>query len=66
MPGISNLVLNNNILYIRDGNDPWNSIATYHKNKGNDLNSGIANIVFVDGPVGTGLAKNSYELAYPR
>jgi prepilin-type N-terminal cleavage/methylation domain-containing protein/prepilin-type processing-associated H-X9-DG protein len=66
IPGISNLALNNNILYIRDGDQPWNSIATYHKTKGGDLNSGVANIVFVDGSVGTGLAKDSYELAYPR
>jgi len=66
IPGISNLALNNNILYIRDGNNPWNSIATYHKTKSNDLNSGVANIVFVDGSVGTGLAKDSYDLAYPR
>jgi prepilin-type N-terminal cleavage/methylation domain-containing protein/prepilin-type processing-associated H-X9-DG protein len=66
IPGISTLPLNNNILYIREGNNPWNSIATYHKTKGGDLNSGVANIVFVDGSVGTGLAKDSYELAYPR
>jgi prepilin-type N-terminal cleavage/methylation domain-containing protein/prepilin-type processing-associated H-X9-DG protein len=66
IPGISTLPLNNNILYTRDGDNPWNSIATYHKTKGGDLDSGVANIVFVDGSVGTGLAEDSFELAYPR
>lgn len=66
IPGISALALNNNILYIRDGDNPWNSIATYHQTKGSDLNSGVANIVFVDGSVGTGLAEDSYKLAYPK
>ena len=66
IPGISSLPLNNNILYIQSGNNPWNSVATYHQTRRGDLNSGIANIVFVDGSVGTGNAKDSYRLAYPK
>ena len=66
IPGVSTLPLNNNILYTRDGDNPWNSIATYHKTQGGDLNSGVANIVFVDGSVGTGLAEDSFKLAYPK
>ena len=66
IPGVSTLALNNNILYIQNGNSPWNSIATYHETHGGDINSGVANIVFVDGSVGTGHAEDSYKLAYPK
>jgi len=64
-PGVNSLPLNNNMLFIRE-NDSWNNIATYHKTKGGDLNSGVANVVFVDGHVDSALAKDSYEIAYPR
>ncbi len=70
-------VLNNNnlFLYPADGKIPnpgvtgvklFNNIATYHKAKGSDLNSGIANIAFVDGHVGTGSAENGYFLGVPK
>jgi prepilin-type processing-associated H-X9-DG protein len=64
--GVSTLALNNNILYVQDSSNPWNSIATYHETHGGDLNSGIANIAFVDGSVGTGKAEDSYKLCYPK
>lgn len=65
IPDMSNYALNNNILWITPGN-PIDCLATYHQTKGSDLNSGVANVAFVDGSVGTGRAENSYELAYPR
>jgi prepilin-type N-terminal cleavage/methylation domain-containing protein/prepilin-type processing-associated H-X9-DG protein len=64
IPGLSAFALNNNILWITQGN-PIDCLATYHQVKGGDLNSGVANIVFVDGSVGTGLAEDGYDLAYP-
>jgi len=64
-PGVNRLPLNNNMLFIRE-TDSWNNIASYHKTRGGDLNSGVANIVFVDGSVGTGLPEKGYELANPR
>ena len=75
--GLSTYVLNNNNLYLRPvgGSIPasgvtgvqlYNNIATYHKTRGGDLNSGIANIAFVDGHVGSGNAKNGYHLAMPK
>ncbi|MCH8219177.1 MAG: prepilin-type N-terminal cleavage/methylation domain-containing protein [Planctomycetes bacterium] len=64
IPGVSTLPLNNNILAIRQ--TPFNNIATYHKTKGSDLNSGVANVVFVDGHVDSALAENSWEIAFPR
>ncbi len=75
--GLSTYVLNNNNLYlfpiderIPDENERgiqlFNNIATYHKTQGSNLDSGIANIVFVDGHVGTGKADNGYHLAIPQ
>ena len=61
--GLSTLPLNNNYLWIQK--TPWNNLATYHKTKGGDLNSGVANVLFVDGHVDTASAENSYEIAYP-
>ena len=63
---MSSLSLNNNILYTRGGDQPWNCIATYHQTKGSDYNSGVANIVFVDGSVDIGKAEDSFKLANPR
>ena len=63
-PGVNNLPLNNNMLFIQQTNS-FNNIATYHKTKGSDLNSGIANVVFVDGHVDSALAADSYEIAFP-
>lgn len=65
IPGVSSLPLNNNILWIQRTN-PFNNIATYHRTKGSDLNSGVANVVFVDGHVDSALAEDSYEIAYPK
>ncbi len=62
--------LNNNNLHMRpvDDNDTdllYNNIATYHKTRGNDRNSGIANIAFADGHVGAGSNEDGYKLAAP-
>ena len=75
--GLSAYVLNNNNLYLSpmSGGAPapgvtgtrlFNNIATYHKIKGSDLNSGVANIVFADAHVGTGKAENGYHLGMPK
>ena len=70
IPGLSWTYLNNNNLHIRPVNDNdteylYNNIATYHKTRGNERNSGIANIVFADGHVGTGSNEDGYKLAAP-
>ncbi len=62
--GLSNYALNNNILWITRTN-PIDCLGTFHQAKGGDLNSGVANIVFVDGSVGTALTDDGYRLAYP-
>ncbi len=64
IPGLSRYPLNNNNLLIQQTNS-WNNIATYHRAKGNDLNSGVANVVFVDGHVDSALAEESYRIARP-
>jgi len=75
--GLSTYVLNNNNLYLRPINNAipgpgvtgiqlYNNLATFHKTHGSDLNSGIANIAFVDGHVGIGNAQNGYHLGMPR
>jgi prepilin-type N-terminal cleavage/methylation domain-containing protein/prepilin-type processing-associated H-X9-DG protein len=65
IPDLSTYAVNNNILWITQ-NPPIDCLGTYHRTKGGDRDSGIANIVFVDGSVGTGLAKDGYQLAYPQ
>jgi prepilin-type N-terminal cleavage/methylation domain-containing protein/prepilin-type processing-associated H-X9-DG protein len=62
---LSNYAVNNNLLWITQ-NPPTDCLATYHRTKGADMDSGRANIVFVDGSLGTGLAKDGYQLSYPR
>ncbi len=62
--GLSIYALNNNILWIMD--TPFDCLATYHRVQGNNMNSGVANIVFVDGSVGTGNAKDGYKLSLPK
>jgi prepilin-type N-terminal cleavage/methylation domain-containing protein/prepilin-type processing-associated H-X9-DG protein len=62
--GLSTLALNNNLLWIME--TPFDCLATYHQAHGSDLNSGIANIAFVDGSVGTGNAKDGYWLSLPK
>ena len=66
--GLSVYVLNNNNLYMLQisGSELYNNIATYHKTKGSDLNSGVANIAFVDGHVDIGSAWDGYKLAMPQ
>jgi len=64
-PGVNSLPLNNNMLFIRQ-TDSFNNIATYHKTKSSDLNSGVANVVFVDGHVDSAQVKDSYQIAYPK
>jgi len=63
--GVNRLPLNNNMLFIQK-TDPWNNLASYHKTKGGDLNSGVANVVFVDGHVDWAMARDGYDLAYPK
>lgn len=74
--GVSSYVLNNNNLYlcpinrVAPGADTtgihlYNNVATYHKIQGHDWDSGIANIAFVDGHVGTGHVRDGYALAMP-
>jgi prepilin-type N-terminal cleavage/methylation domain-containing protein/prepilin-type processing-associated H-X9-DG protein len=63
--GLSVYCLNNNIFYTNEGVS-FDCIATYHRTSGGDLNSGIGNIVFVDGSVGTGEAEDSYLLCLPK
>ncbi len=63
--GLSQYCLNNNIMWVMKTNS-YDCLATYHRTRGSDLNSGVANIVFVDGSVGVGKAEDSYTLCYPR
>jgi prepilin-type N-terminal cleavage/methylation domain-containing protein/prepilin-type processing-associated H-X9-DG protein len=63
---LSTQCLNNNIFYTREGSNALDCLATYHKMQGNDVKSGIANIAFVDGSVGTGQAVDSYKLCLPK
>ncbi len=70
IPDLSWTYLNNNNLHMRPFNDSdpeylYNNIATYHKTRGNDRNSGIANIAFADGHVGAGSNEDGYKLAAP-
>ncbi len=65
IPGLSGYPLNNNNLVIRE-DLTWNNIATYHKTNGPDLDSGVANVVFVDGHVDHANAKDSYKIAWPK
>ncbi len=37
-----------------------------HDGQGGDLNSGVVNVVFVDGRVDSALVKDSYEIASPK
>ena len=64
IPGVSRYSLNNNNLIIQETNS-WNNIATFHRVKGDDLNSGVANVVFVDGHVDSALAKESFRIVMP-
>lgn len=65
--GLSQYGINNNILWVtEDPKSSYNCLATFHKTQGNKLDTGVANIAFVDGSVGTGLAQESYLLCYPR
>jgi len=63
--GLSLYALNNNIFYTRK-EDSYDCLATYHGSSGSDNNRGTANIVFVDGSVGTGEAVDSYKLCLPK
>ena len=64
--GLSSYTLNNNMFWTGDKDNPIDCIATYHGYHGSDRNSGHGNIVFVDGSVGTGEAKDSYLLCLPK
>jgi len=70
VPDRSWTYLNNNNLHMRPFGSSnlkflYNNIATYHKARGNDRNSGIANIAFADGHVGAGSNEDGYKLAAP-
>lgn len=62
--------LNNNDLFMRPVSDSdhqflSNNLATYHKVKSNNMESGIANILFLDGHVDIGDDDDGYDLATP-
>ncbi len=63
--GLSLYALNNNIFYTAKVNS-YDCLATYHRMHGGDRNSGVANIVFVDGSVDTGRAEDSYMFCLPK
>ncbi len=63
--GMSQYGLNNNIMWVQQTNS-YDCLGTFHQTQGSDLDSGVANIVFVDGSVGSGYAKDSYKLCYPK
>lgn len=63
--GLSQYGLNNNIMWAQETNS-YDCLGTFHQTIGGDLNSGVANIVFLDGSVGTGFAIDSYRLCNPR
>jgi prepilin-type N-terminal cleavage/methylation domain-containing protein/prepilin-type processing-associated H-X9-DG protein len=63
--GFSRYCLNNNVLWVTK-TDSYDCLGTFHQTRGTDPNSGVANIVFVDGSVGTGGAADSYALCSPR
>jgi prepilin-type N-terminal cleavage/methylation domain-containing protein/prepilin-type processing-associated H-X9-DG protein len=62
--GYSVYALNNNILWVRE--TAFDCLGSYHQTRGSDWNSGVANIVFVDGSVDVGRYEDSYRLCYPR
>ena len=62
--GLSIYALNNNILWIQE--TAFDCLGTYHKTRGSDLDSGVANVVYVDGSVDIANAVNGYKLCYPR
>ena len=64
--GLSQYGLNNNIMWVqKDPASSYDCLGTFHQTKGSDLDSGSANIVFVDGSLGSGYARDSYKLCYP-
>ncbi len=65
--GMSQYGINNNVMYVHENpEESFDCLGTYHRYNGSNRNSGLANIVFVDGSVGMGAAKDSYKLCYPR
>jgi prepilin-type N-terminal cleavage/methylation domain-containing protein/prepilin-type processing-associated H-X9-DG protein len=75
IPGVSIAVLNDTLLLPRyppyGPEDIGDSFATYHAAKAGDLNSGKANLVFVDGHVdwihiGVENLDDAFRLAWPR
>ena len=71
IPGLTGDVLNDTNLSIADSS-PWvDSFATYHKAPRGDLDAGSANVVFVDGHVGSvhigaDNIDDGFRLAWPR
>ncbi len=64
IPGFCNFALNsNNIIIFKDGSK--DNIATYHNPPGGDLDSGSANVVFLDGHVTSAMARDSFTIAKP-
>ena len=75
IPGVSVAVLNDTLLLPRYApygpDDIGDSFGTYHAVKGGDLNSGKANLAFVDGHVdwvhiGVENLDDAFRLAWPR
>ncbi|MBN1765677.1 MAG: prepilin-type N-terminal cleavage/methylation domain-containing protein [Sedimentisphaerales bacterium] len=68
--GVSLFGLNNNNLIMTPANpnnpvELLSNIASFHKIKGADLDSGVANITFVDGHVDSASPWDGYKLASP-
>ena len=71
IPGLSGCGINDNNLRIGIPPDIVDCFATYHNAPGGDLNQGSANLVFVDGHVGSIKADEqkdfaNFKLAWPR
>jgi len=68
---LSEYVLNDNNLLIGEPGESLDSFATYHVPPAGDIDAGSANLVFVDGHVGSITAEEqknggNYKLAWPK
>ncbi|MHC4646456.1 MAG: type II secretion system protein [Planctomycetota bacterium] len=71
VPGLSRCGINDNNLRVGIPPDVVDCFATYHNTPAGELNQGSANMVFVDGHVGTIKAEeqqngDNFEIAWPR
>ena len=66
IPGLSSAVLNDNALYVDYYSMPDDCFGTFHKIKGHDYDTGVSNVVFVDGSVGEARPEEGLKLSRPR